>query len=270
MISLNPEYIIRFTVEREVLGCAPFRKAVALRDVNLLAVARQLRNSPAFRVIRPPTGGIWFNWDSAKSFWEGIPTPTSPSMPMTYVVDLDGVHPTIEVLQEAIVPWAKAVKRGEFGKSSIVVSTRNEALRAQIESIAVQLQLPLFVAISTTPFDVAEAKAAIPLSASEDETLFSVAGLGGSADAAELANQLKLRHTAATNRLVALEEKGYLHRQKRPGRQGDLYVDPRQPSVDHATGTVMAQIKTADASSNAITVKKQGHQQKNGSKAARR
>lgn len=164
---------------------------------------------------------------------------------MTYVIDFDAVHPTVEVLQESLVPWAEAVKRGEYGKSAIVVSTRNESLRAYIQSIAAQRSLPIFVSFSTTPFDVAEADAALPLSATDEETLSAVAALGGRADAAQLASHLRLRHTAATNRLVGLSNKGYLHRQKRAGRTGDLFVDPRLPSVEYSTEVIMGHVRGA-------------------------
>jgi hypothetical protein len=164
---------------------------------------------------------------------------------MTYVVDFGGVHPTVEVLQESLLPWAEAVKRGEFGKSSIVVSTRNQSVRTYVESMALQHALPIFVSFSTTPFEVAEAEPAMALSPTEAETLSAVSALGGSTDAAQLASRLGLRHTAATNRLVGLADKGYLQRKKRSGRSGDLFVDPRLPSHDYSNAAFIGQLQGA-------------------------
>ncbi len=213
--------------------------AVTLYTVSSSAKA----NVPAFRAIRPETGGFWFNWQVAVDFRNSIPHPTAPGSPMTYVVDLDGVHPTVEVLQESLLPWAQAVKRGEFGRSSIVVSTRNESVRNYVQSIAAQYLLPIFVSASTSPFQVIEAETALPLSPTDDETLSAVGSLGGSADAGQLASHLQLQHTAATNRLVALFNKGYLHRQKRPGRSGDLFIDPRRPSQEYSTAAFAGQLR---------------------------
>src|SRR5207302_1521622 len=114
-----------------------------------------------------------------------------------------------------------------------------------VESIAMQHALPIFVSFSTTPYEVAEAEPAMALSPTEAETLSAVAALGGSTDAAQLASRLGLRHTAATNRLVGLADKGYLQRKKRSGRSGDLFVDPRLPSHDYSNAAFIGQLQGA-------------------------
>ena len=49
----------------------------------------------------------------------------------------------------------------------------------------------------------------------------------GTVTALGLAEQVNIEKTAAGNRLVSLQKKGYLQRVEQPHPAGDLFVDPR-------------------------------------------
>ncbi len=54
-----------------------------------------------------------------------------------------------------------------------------------------------------------------------------VSQAGGTVTALSLAEQVNIEKTAAGNRLVSLQKKGYLQRVEQPHPAGDLFVDPR-------------------------------------------
>ena len=54
-----------------------------------------------------------------------------------------------------------------------------------------------------------------------------VSQAGGTVTALSLAEQVNIEKTAAGNRLVTLQKKGYLQRVEQPHPAGDLFVDPR-------------------------------------------
>jgi hypothetical protein len=160
------------------------------------------------------------------------------------VVDLTDVQPTVDVVSEYLLPLAQDIKLGKYGQSSsLVVSTRNENVRRFVELLAVQHSLPIYLAHSTSPLELAEAHPAGRITATEQETLDAVEALGGRVEASQVAARLKLQHTAATNRLVALGGKGYLYRVSRPGRAGDLFIDPRVPSLEYSVTNVLTALK---------------------------
>ena len=65
------------------------------------------------------------------------------------------------------------------------------------------------------------------LTARDRETLGLVFEAGGTVHASGLANQVGIEKTAAGNRLVSLQKKGFVQRVERPHPAGDLFVDPR-------------------------------------------
>jgi predicted ArsR family transcriptional regulator len=112
-----------------------------------------------------------------------------------------------------------------------------------VELLATTNSLPIYVTSSTAHLEVAEAEPASQLTATERQTLAAVSALGGRVRAAELAERLHLQHTAAVNRLASLAAKGYLYRQSQPGRSGDVFVDPRHPSVGQTLDGLLAEAR---------------------------
>jgi hypothetical protein len=201
-------------------------------------------NLPPVRAIRPPTSGVWSNKQVADESRRGIGTPAGTRTPVVYMVDLTDVQPTVEVLEGYLLPLAQDIKLGKYGQSSsLVVSTRNPSIRHFVELLAVQHSLPIFLAESTSPLQLAEAQPAGHLTATEQETLDAVAAFGGRVQASQVATRLRLQHTAATNRLVSLAGKGYLYRVSRPGRAGDMFLDPRVPGLETSVNNVLAALK---------------------------
>ena len=130
------------------------------------------------------------------------------------------------------------------GRSKLVVITSDSATRMFVESLAIANNLPLFVSDSPASVasihDLQEAQAVGDITPTDKETLEFFAQAGGRLSASEFATLAKLRPTAATNRLSTLSRKGYLYRIVRPGRDGDLYVDPRSPVSVDADGKLQA------------------------------
>jgi hypothetical protein len=86
---------------------------------------------------------------------------------------------------------------------------------------------------------LAEAEAVGVLTATERETLEILRQLGGRVTVANFADASGLEPSAATNRLVNVAQKGFVHRVERPRRDGLLFVDPRvgMPAEDPADPT---------------------------------
>ena len=80
--------------------------------------------------------------------------------------------------------------------------------------------------------DLESAEPAGVLTANEAETLKLVADTGGTVTALTLADSIDIGKTAAGNRLVSLQKKGYLQRVVQPHPEGDLFVDPRSVSLE--------------------------------------
>ena len=112
-------------------------------------------------------------------------------------------------------------------------------------AVAAQEDLPLYLSLSASPVEIASAEPAGDLTPTERQTLDALVSMGGRVSVADLARRLDLNHTAAGNRLGSLAAKGYLSRQSRPGRDGDLYVDPRFLTPHQALDAVLAAAKEA-------------------------
>jgi hypothetical protein len=190
-------------------------------------------NHPLIRVVKPPTAGVWSDLRVVQESLSGVVSPTTQS-PFLYVLDLMDVIPTVDVFEQYLVPFGQTIKHGERGSSSLAISTRNPGVRRYAELLSAQLELPVWIAASTATLQVAEASPAGALTQTDLETLDAVVDLGGAASASEVAARLRIQHTAAHQRLVALAARRYLHRRERSGRRGELFVHPLQPAQQQA------------------------------------
>ena len=94
-----------------------------------------------------------------------------------------------------------------------------------IGDVAASRNVALFVSSSSA--DLKDAEPVGVLTAKDRETLRLVSQAGGAVTALGLAEQVNIEKTAAGNRLVSLQKKGYLQRVEQPHPTGDFFVDPR-------------------------------------------
>lgn len=94
-----------------------------------------------------------------------------------------------------------------------------------IGDVAAARDVAVFVCSSSS--DLKHAEPAGALTARDRETLHLVSQAGGTVTAFSLAEQVNIEKTAAGNRLVSLQRKGYLQRVEQPHPAGDFFVDPR-------------------------------------------
>ena len=152
--------------------------------------------------------------------------------PQILVLDLAGIAFTPLTLQELILPLAQRIRGGEHGMVRLVVSAVDPGVCDFIRYMAQAHNLPLY--LTDSPFDLRGGSPVGALTRTESNTLETINALGGQVTASSLAAEEGIRPSAATNRLVNLEREGYLVRQSRGRREGDLYVEPRS-----ATSTPM-------------------------------
>jgi MarR family len=202
-------------------------------------------NSPPVVVVRPPTAGPWYDRIIAEEVGRRWLPPTVSRTPILFVLDLNSVSPSSDVLEELLVRAGQEVRARGHGFAALAVSTANASLRRLIEALAAREGLPLYISASVEPNRVFEAEPAGDLTATERETLEAVVAMGGQASASDLARRLELNNTAAGNRLTNLVVKGYLKRQSRPGRDGDLFIDPRFLSSGQSVESVLAAAREA-------------------------
>ncbi|MGH7642428.1 MAG: helix-turn-helix domain-containing protein [Candidatus Dormibacteria bacterium] len=200
---------------------------------------------PPVVVVYPRTRGFWVDRPLAEEVRRDWLPPTASESPTLRVLDLNSVWPSSDVLTDLLVPAGQAVRAGGHGFVALQVAAGNVGLRRLIEALATQEQLPLYISWSAAPKQVAEAVPAGDLTATERETLDTVVSMGGRVAASDLARRLDLNSTAAGNRLVKLVAKGYLRRQSRPGRGGDLFIDPRFASPAQSLEGVLAAARDA-------------------------
>ena len=86
-------------------------------------------------------------------------------------------------------------------------------------------ELPVY--LGNSPFDLRDATPIGSLTQTKSITLDRIVMLGGQVTASMLAAAEGIRPTAATNRLVNLDREGYLVRQPRGRRKGDIFIEPR-------------------------------------------
>ncbi len=185
----------------------------------------QIKDLPR-RVYSTPTGDL-SEPAQAMHLLEGLVPETGAVSPHVAVLELRGKLFTPASLRELIVRLGQQVRGGLYGDMKLVVVTSDPAVREIVELLANAHSLPIYLADSIDPSAVEDAAPAGDLTKADTETLAELNSLGGMATVTRIAEAMHLEPTAATNRLVNVEKKGYLHRIKRGGRQGDLFVDPR-------------------------------------------
>ncbi len=116
------------------------------------------------------------------------------------------------------------VKAGRYGNFSLFICSEDEDTRSVIGDVAASRNVALFVCSSSA--DLKDAEPVGVLTAKDRETLHLVSQAGGTVTALSLAEQVNIEKTAAGNRLVTLQKKGYLQRVEQPHPAGDLFVDP--------------------------------------------
>ena len=146
-------------------------------------------------------------------------------LPQILVIDLAGIAFTPATLQELILPLAQRIRGGEYGVVRLVISTTDQGVSDVIRYMAQVHHLPLYM--SHSPFDLREGTPVGSLTRTERDTLDTINVLGGQVTASSLAATERIRPSAAANRLVNLDRQGYLVRQPRGRREGDVYVEPR-------------------------------------------
>ena len=145
--------------------------------------------------------------------------------PMLGVLHMDAARPTPGVLRNLVVTVGEDVKAGRYGNFSLFICSEDEDTRSVIGDVAASSNVALFVCSSTA--DLKDAEPVGVLTAKDRETLRLVSQAGGTVTALSFADQVNIEKTAAGNRLVSLQKKGFLQRVEQPHPSGDLFVDPR-------------------------------------------
>lgn len=151
--------------------------------------------------------------------------------PLVLVLDLAGIALTPSSLQELVLPLAQRIRGGEYGTVRLFVSTPDPGIADFVRYMAQAQQLPLYLAGS--PFDLWDSEPVGNLTTTESDTLDTIVTLGGRVTASKLAETEGIGPSAATNRLVNLDREGYLVRQPRGRREGDVYIEPRSAPTAH-------------------------------------
>ena len=149
--------------------------------------------------------------------------------PKVLVLDLAGAALTPSAIQELVLPLAQRIQGGEYGTVRLVISTTDLGVKDFIEYMAHVHQLPIYVCRS--PLDFRQSIPAGILTETESGTLDGIFELGGRVTASQLAEAENIKPNAAKNRLVNLDRAGYLIRQKRSRREGDMYFEPRSATA---------------------------------------
>ena len=165
--------------------------------------------------------------------------PTTMKAPVTAILDLGGAQPTAAALRELIIPLGQRLLGGVYGNVKIVVAAPDDAVAEMIRLLAREYRLPLYLARSSRPEDVAVAEPVGDLTQAELQTLDDLKALGGESTIAALAGAVGLAPTAINNRLTSLDRKGYVHRLPRGRRYGDIFVDPRSPASHELIANAM-------------------------------
>jgi len=177
------------------------------------------------RVYRTPTGNLSAPHHALHAQDE-LPETASAGASLA-ILDLSGKQFSPASLRELVTLLGQRARGGVYGDIKVILVVTDDATREFIGFLSREYGWPMYVAQSTDPRDIEEAQPVGDLTPAEQETLEQVRSLGGRATVANLAAVLDLEASAATNRLVNIERKGYLYRLKRPRKRGDLFVDPR-------------------------------------------
>ena len=149
--------------------------------------------------------------------------------PQVLVLDLAGISLSPSAIQELVLPLAQRIRGGEYGTVVLAISTTDHGVADFVRYMAEAHQLPLYV--SDSPFELREGIPVGGLTKTESRTLDTILMLGGQVTASQLAASEGINPSAATNRLVNLNRDGYLFRQPRSRREGDIYMEPRSAAT---------------------------------------
>ena len=166
--------------------------------------------------------------------------------PQILVLDLGGTSFTPSALQELILPLAQRIRGGEHGTVRLFISTPDPGVADFVRYMAQAHQLSIY--LSASPFDLAEGTPVGDLTRTERSTLDTIIVLGGQVTASKLAAEEGIKPSAAANRLVNLDREGYLVRQQRGHRQGDVYIEPRSATPVVADDPVWSTASTTTRS----------------------
>lgn len=175
------------------------------------------------------TGSVVWDDPHAEQIIRRFMPPGRHHGPMLGVLHIGGLRPTPGVLRDVVVTVGEDIKAGRYGDFSFFICSEDEDTRSVIGDIAASKNVSMFVCSSASELEHAEPVGV--LTARDHETLHLVSQAGGTVAAADLAEQVGIEKTAAGNRLVTLQKKGYLQRVERPHPAGDLFVDPRSVQV---------------------------------------
>ena len=145
--------------------------------------------------------------------------------PMLGVLHMGAARPTPRVLRDMVVTIGEDVKAGRYGDFTLFICSEDEDTRFVIGDIATSSNVAMFVCSSSMELDHAEPVGVLTIK--DHETLRLVSEAGGTVTSLAFADHVGIEKTAAGNRLVSLQKKGYLQRVERPHPAGDLFVDPR-------------------------------------------
>ena len=184
---------------------------------------------PSPKILYMGTGGLISGSHRTGEIVDSwLPATENPS-PVTMIIDLGGVVFSPSALRELVVRVGQYAKGGRFGDARVVFAIPERDTAELVGLIAKQYQLPLYMAKSPEPIDVAQAIPTGDLTETERNTLEHMQRLGSTVTVSRLASQIGIEQTALNNRLSGLNGKGYIYRFPRSRRDGDLYLDPRVP-----------------------------------------
>lgn len=171
------------------------------------------------------TGPVVWDNPHANQVVQKFMPPDRQRRPTLGILQFGAARPTPGVLRNMVVTVGEDVKAGKYGGCTLFFCSEDEDTRNVIGDIAASSNVAAFVCSSLT--DLQHAEPLGVLTAREHETLDLVSEAGGTVTALTFADHVGIEKTAAGNRLVALQKKGYLQRVERPHPAGDLFVDPR-------------------------------------------
>ena len=180
------------------------------------------------RVVSFPTADLSDPRHAAEVRDAHIPSTAYEAL-TTLVLDLSGKLLSPSSLKEFIVPLGQRIRGGLLGYLRLVVATSDPTVKELIALLAKEYQLPVFISTSPDANDVLQATPAGDLTEADVETLEELATSGSLTTVSTFAGAVGLQPSAATNRLVNVERKGFVFRVKRGRTEGDLFVDPRVP-----------------------------------------
>jgi hypothetical protein len=180
---------------------------------------------PDRRVLRSDTGDLSDPAYAVQELDRRLP-PTAWQTPFTAILDLRGKLLSPASLRRTIVTLGQRLRGGVYGDIKVVVVTTDPDIAELVDLIAREAGFSIFIADSP---EIELARPAGDLTPAERETLNTLHQFGGRTTVSAFAGHIGIETTAANNRLVNLDRKGYLYRIKRGRRDGDLFVDPRTP-----------------------------------------